>query len=490
MRSKKRKQMKLKYNKTNLILICLALIGTAILLACASEQGLPDKEETQAIAKEAYIYGFPMVMNYKTMYQYAVETENPEYKGPFNELSCEARVFTPKDRAIVTPNSDTPYCMFWMDLRAEPLVLTVPEMDPKRYYSFQLIDFYTHNFAYVGNLTTGSKAGHYLLAGPNWDGKKPEGISDIIRSETDFIFSVTRTQLFNPEDIDNVKDIQAQYNLQSLSAFLGETAPAASPRPDFPEWVEGSQFDERFFRYLDFAMDLLEKPGPGEEMLWQDLARLNIGPGKTFSLESLPDEHMEALKAGIEEATAEMKAFIAEASRDPLASGKIFGTRQFLTESAMENYGLEKPDLPRTAAAYLGLYGNSAAEAMYPTYFTDAEGESLDASTRSYTITFPKGQLPPVKAFWSLSMYDGKTQLFIENPLDRYLLNSSMLKQFKREKNGSLVLYLGKDSPGEKLVSNWLPAPDGPFYVVIRLYGPEKDALEGRWLPPQIEKAD
>jgi hypothetical protein len=211
-----------------------------------------------------------MVMNYKTMWNYAVDKDNPEYKGPFNEVSCEARLFTPEDKAVVTPNADTPYCMFWMDLRAEPLVLSVPKMEDERYYSFQLIDLYTHNFAYVGNLTTGNEAGHYLLAGPGWDGEKPEGITDVIRSETDVIFNVTRTQLFGPDDLEKVQTIQGQYKLEPLSAFLGEEAPAASAKPDFPEWVEGSQFDERFLLYLDFIMDLLEKPGPGEDALWQD----------------------------------------------------------------------------------------------------------------------------------------------------------------------------------------------------------------------------
>ena len=162
-------------------------------------------EQAQNIAKEAYLYGFPMVMNYKTMWNYAVDKDNPEYKGPFNEVSCEARLFTPDDKAVVTPNADTPYCMFWMDLRAEPLVLSVPKMEAERYYSFQLIDLYTHNFAYVGNLTTGNEAGHYLLAGPGWDGEKPEGITDVIRSETDVIFNVTRTQLFGPDDLEKVK---------------------------------------------------------------------------------------------------------------------------------------------------------------------------------------------------------------------------------------------------------------------------------------------
>ena len=146
-----------------------------------------------------------MVMNYKTMWNYAVDKDNPEYKGPFNEVSCEARLFTPEDKAVVTPNADTPYCMFWMDLRAEPLVLSVPKMEGERYYSFQLIDLYTHNFAYVGNLTTGNEAGHYLLAGPGWDGEKPEGITDVIRSETDVIFNVTRTQLFGPDDLEKVQ---------------------------------------------------------------------------------------------------------------------------------------------------------------------------------------------------------------------------------------------------------------------------------------------
>lgn len=431
-----------------------------------------------------------MVMNYKTMYKYSVDGDNPEYKGPFNELTCEARLFTPEDKAVVTPNSDTPYCMFWMDLRAEPLVLTVPGMEPERYYSFQLIDLYTHNFAYVGSLTTGSTAGRYLIAGPGWKGEKPAGITDIIRSETDFVFSVTRTQLFGPDDLEKVKEIQSQYGLEPLSAFLEEPAPPAPLKPDFPEWVEGSQFDERFFTYLDFVMDLLGEPGPGEKPLWQDLVHLNIGPGKTFIPGMLSQENKDALKAGVKKGFADMEAFIAKISSDSLASGKIFGTREFLAKSAENNYHLNMPDMLRAAAAHMGLYGNSAVEAIYPTYFVDADGQPLDGSAHSYTLTFTKTTLPPVKAFWSLSMYDGKTQLFIDNPLDRYLLSSQMLKTFKREENGNLVLHIGKDSPGKELESNWLPAPNGPFYLVMRLYGPEKSALEGKWMPPKVMKAE
>lgn len=450
----------------------------------------PSNERVREIAREAYLYGFPMVMNYKTLYQYAVDKDNPEYKGPFNEVSCEARLFTPADRAVVTPNSDTPYCMFWMDLRAEPMVLSVPRLDPERYYSFQLIDFYTHNFAYVGTLTTGSDAGHYLLAGPDWTGTTPAEITAVLQSETDFIFNVTRTQLFGPDDLAEVERIQEKYELQPLSTFLGEQAPPAPPRPDFPEWVEGAHFDERFFSYLDFVMKLLERPGPGEAALWQDLARLGMGPGDTFDLAALPDERVEAMKAGAEAGMAEIEAFLAEHAGDPTMSGKIFGTRAFLTEAAGDYFGLDRPDLLRAAAAHAGLYGNSAAEAIYPANFTDADGEPLDAAGHDYTLTFAADALPPVKSFWSLSLYDGRTQLFIENPLDRYLLNSNMVNDFARGDDGSITLYVTSESPGEELETNWLPPPDGPFYLVMRLYGPEEAALAGRWMPPQIRKVD
>jgi hypothetical protein len=431
-----------------------------------------------------------MVMNYKTMWNYVVDEDSPEYKGPFNEVSCEARLYTPEDKAIVTPNADTPYCIFWMDLRAEPQILSIPEIEDERYYSFQLIDLYTHNYAYVGTLTTGNESGHYLLAGPGWDGDKPDGVTDVIRSETDFILNITRTQLFGPDDLAKVAEIQGEYQLQSLSAFLGEQAPTTSALPDFPKWDEGAQFDQRFFNYLDFMMTVLGEPGPGEEVLWQNLAQLGIGPQADLDLSALPVETQAALKTGVNDGIAEIEVFLADAIRDPLSSGKVFGTREFLQQSAEANYSLDGPDLLRSVAATQGLYGNSADEASYPTYFTDADGEPLNAAEHSYTLTFPGGALPPVKAFWSLSMYDGKTQLFTHNPLDRYLLSSNDIDQFVRQEDGTLQLLISKDSPASALESNWLPAPDGPFYAVLRLYGPEKVVQEGQWTAPPMEKAD
>jgi hypothetical protein len=461
-----------------------------VLLSMGSVESDVSPEQARAIAKEAYIYGFPMVMAYKTIYNYAVDKENPEYKGPFNKLSCVARLFTPQDKGIVTPNADTPYCMFWIDLRAEPMVLTVPEMEPGRLYSFQLIDLYTHNFAYVGTLTSGNGAGKFLIAGPDWNGEKPRGISDVLRSETGFVFNITRTQLFGPGDLANVKEIQDSYGLQPLSAFLGTEAPVAKEMPEFPRWVEGAQFDERSFGYLDFMMSLLAEPAQGEKRLWDRIARLGLGQGNTFDFAALTTQTRDALKEGVKEAFGEMEQFIAEAGSDPLASAKVFGTREFLQKSAKENYGHENHYLLRAAAGHMGLYGNSAAEAIYPAYLADSDGQPYDASANRYTISFEKRQLPPVRAFWSLTMYDAKTQLLIENPLERYLLNSSMMDQFRMEADGSLVLHIEKDSPGGGLESNWLPAPDGPFYMVLRLYGPEPKALDGKWTPPVLQKVN
>jgi len=462
------------------------------LLLCACGATGPDAvspEEAEVTAREAYVWGFPMVMNYKTLYNYVIDAESPEYKGPFNEVSCVARLFTPEDRAVVTPNADTPYCMFWLDLRAEPQVLTVPEMEPERFYHFQFVDLYTHNFAYVGTLTTGNDAASFMIAGPDWQGEQPEGIEKVLSSETEMVFVVTRTQLFGSDDLERVKEIQAGYELQPLSSFVGTEPPPAPPMPDFPVWQEGAQFDERFFASLDFMMTLLEEPASGKEDLWQRLASLGIGVGD-FDFAALAPETQEAMRAGREAGFADIEDFVKAHSKDPLVSGKIFGTRQFLIKSAATNYSLENIDILRATAAHVGLYGNSAAEAIYPTYFTDADGAPLEGSAQRYTMTFAEGQLPPVQAFWSVTMYDGATQLFVDNPIDRYLLNSTMTDDFRFNADGSLTLLVQNEPPEDAWTANWLPAPEGPFYMVMRLYGPEPEVLEGSWTPPPAVRAD
>src|SRR4051795_3714091 len=189
--------------------------------------------EARAIVKEAYIYGFPLVDNYRIQYGYFVDRQNPEFKAPWNQIVNIPRVYTPADTAIQTPNSDTPYSFVGMDLRAEPMVLTVPPIEKERYFSIQLIDAYTFNFDYIGSRATGNEGGSYMVAGPNWKGETPKGVKKVFRSETEFVFAVYRTQLFKPDDLDNVKKVQVGYKAQTLSAFLGQPAAKAAPVIDF-----------------------------------------------------------------------------------------------------------------------------------------------------------------------------------------------------------------------------------------------------------------
>ena len=181
--------------------------------------------EARAIAKEAYIYGFPMVDNYRIQHAYFVDTKNPEYKAPWNQIANIPRVYTPADTAIQTPNSDTPYSMVGMDLRAEPMVLTVPAIEKDRYFSVQLIDAYTFNFAYIGSRATGNDGGSFLIAGPGWKGETPKGVKKVIRSETELGIRRLPHAALQSGDLDNVKKIQAGYKVQPLSAFLGQPAP-------------------------------------------------------------------------------------------------------------------------------------------------------------------------------------------------------------------------------------------------------------------------
>lgn len=454
---------------------------------CFEEGSKLTPEEAKTIAKEAYIYGFPMVVGYKAMDAYALDKTNPEYKGPINTLACEARVYTPDDKAVVTPNSDTPYCMMWADIRTEPLVISVPEMEASRFYHLQFADLYTHNFAYVGTLTSGNKAGNYLIVKSDWKGEMPDGIDDVIRCETPLFFVVVRTQLFDSEDINTVKQIQENYTVKTLGEFNGGDHVPRKESINIPSWNEGDQFTVALFPYMDALLDIIT-PVEEEKELMARFAKLGLGPNQTFNLNNFEEDIQQAVEEGAKEGFAAIEGFVHKVSNDPLASAKIFGSREFLEKSARDNYPTDNPYLLRACAAHRGLYGNSGFEAIYPTYLVDQEGVPFNASQNNYTLTFKKNELPPVKSFWSLTMYDGKTQLMVANPLERYLLNSIMVDNFVYGDDGSLTFYLQKNSPGTDLEANWLPAPDGPFYAVLRLYGPEEEALSGEWVNPPLVK--
>jgi hypothetical protein len=445
----------------------------------------PSIAETKATAEEAFIYGLPIVMNYAVMYEYAVDRNSGQFKAPFNEINNEARVFTYKDTAIITPNSDTPYSILFMDLRAEPIVLSVPAVEKSRYYSVMLCDGNTFNYGYIGTRATGPDAGDYLVVGPDWKDETPAGIKKVFRSSTQFSAAAYRTQLFSPADMPNVVKIQAGYKVRPLSAYLKQPAPPPAPAINFPK-IDKDLVKTNFFDYLGFALQFAP-PGPEEKDIRAKLARIGVGAGKTFDFKDLSLEHKAEVGLGMKEGDAKVDQYLATGQKNinGWKVGSLFGDRAFYNGDWLK----------RAAAAKGGIYGNDAIEAMYPMTKTLADGDVLDASKHNYTLTFAKGDFPPVNAFWSVTMYDGKTQLLIENPINRYLINSPMLSGMKKNPDGSLTLYVQKDSPGKAKESNWLPAPNGPVYLVMRLYWPKESppsilpAGEGTWKPPAIVAA-
>ena len=451
----------------------------------ASGVPAPSIEEVKAIAADGFVYGLPVVMNYAILYDFVIDKNSGQWKAPFNQINNEHRTFTYEDTSVPTPNSDTPYSMLWLDMRAEPIVISVPAVEKSRYYSVQLCDGNTYNYGYIGSRATGSDAGSYVVAGPRWQGETPAGIKKVFRSSTDFSLVIFRTQLFGPSDMPNVEKVQAGYAVQPLSAFLKQPAPAAPAAVDFPK-IDKDLVKTEFFEYLDFALQFAPA-AENEKEIRARLATIGVGPGKKFDFKQLSPAHKAAILLGMKEGSKRVDEAVAKAGKT-INGWQVSGLPG---DSAHYNGDW----LMRAAAAKAGIYGNSPEEAMYPFTRTDGAGQELDGSKHAYTLTFAKGQFPPVNAFWSVTMYDGKTQLLIKNPINRYLINSPMLSKMKKNGDGSVTLYIRKDSPGKDKESNWLPSPDGPIYLVMRLYWPKTEppsilpAGEGTWQPPGLVAA-
>ena len=444
----------------------------------------PNLLEAKDIAEEGFIYGLPLVMIYAVMQEFAVDKNSGQFKAPFNQILNMHHVATPADTAVITPNSDTPYSLLWLDLRAEPMVISVPMIERDRYYAVQLIDCNTYNYGYIGTRTTGTEPGDYLVVGPDWKGATPSGVKKVFTSTTPFTLALIRTQLFNPDDMPNVEKIQSGYKARPLSVFLNQPAPPAAPKIDFlPATTAGIK--DNFFQYLDAALQFVPETSR-DRAIRAKLAKIGIGPGKTFEFKDLSLEHKAEILLGMKQGDDKVDKWLAGGNKNINGwnVGSFFGDETFYNGDWVMRAGSAKG----------GLLGNDAVEAMYPYTRTDASGEPLDGSKHKYTITFPPDQLPPVNAFWSVTMYDGKSQLLVKNPINRYLINSPMLAAMKKDADGSLTLYLQKDSPGADKEANWLPAPDDKIYLVMRLYWPKPTppsilpAGEGTWRPPGVKQ--
>jgi hypothetical protein len=429
--------------------------------------------EAKAIAGEAWLYAFAPVALYNTMYAQAIDAASPSYVGGFNRFRHYDRLATPEDTDIVTPNNDTPYSWAWLDLRAEPMVLSLPAV-PERYYVNQWFDLYTHNFAYTGTRTTGTGAGHYLFVGPDWQGEVPAGITKVFRTETWIIGTLTRTAVDGADDIPAMKAVQAQYRLQPLSAFAGTPAPAPKAMPAWPVWDEAKAKGLGFIGYLNTLLPFTPVV-PSEAEMFARFAKIGIGPGRAFDEAALDPALKDAMLAGIGEAIA---AFQAKAAKET-SSAAMFGSRAELGADYIYQ---------RSCGAALGILANTKEEAFYASQQTEPDGTVLSGMA-DWTMRFLPGQWPPVTQFWSITMYSLPERFLVPNLINRYSIGDRT-RGLQADSDGGLTIYLQSENPGPDRESNWLPTPKGPFFFAARFYGPKAEVLDGRWSLPKLIKGD
>ena len=387
----------------------------------ADGSGAVTPEQARAIAKEAYIYGFPMVDSYRIQYSYFVDSHNPEYKGAWNEVHSIARVYTPgrhrdPDAELRHPvldagrgparraaGADRPAD------RAGPLLLAAVH---RRLHLQLRLRRQPHHRQRAAAPTCWPVRGGRA--------RSPTGINEVIRSDTDFVLVVYRTQLFGPDDLDNVKKIQAGYKAEPLSAFLKQPAPAAAPTVDFPTPLtpDEQKTSPKFFDLLNFALQFAPALPRRRNCASGSPRSASAGDG-TFNAEKLSPEMRKAIEAGHGRRLGRVRH---------LQEGQDRHRGGHRRRSVRHQSELNGNYLYRMAGAVLGIYGNSKAEAMYPALSTDADGQPLTGAN-NYTLTFAPGQLPPVNAFWSVTMYKLPESLLVENPINRYLINSPMLPE-------------------------------------------------------------
>lgn len=427
--------------------------------------------EAQRIAKEAYIYGYPMVATYQAIHAASIDAGNPHYKAPFNTLSHAM----PDDAAAVAPSVDAPVSSAVLDLRAEPVVISVPAMEARRYFSVQLRDLYGFNFAYLGSRVSGHGAGRYLVIGPRWNGAEPKGFTKVIRAETELVSMTVRTQRFAASDQARFKRIQAGYQVQPLSAYQRKKpgpapAPVAWIVPAPPAQMRSSL---EFYNQLGFLLQFAPVQH-GERTLRKRLDSLRIRPGAPVVTESMNPRLRQVMQEGMHDGQNDI-----DRHRVALAgkTDTLFGDRQ----SLRHDY------LARATGAQVSLGGDNREESMATVLTTDAAGQPLDGA-QAYTLRFAPRGLPPVNAFWSVTLYRMPGQQLAPNPIKRHVIDAEMLPTLKRDRDGGLTLRIQHQAPGKGGDANWLPAPAGPFMLTLRYYWPKPALLDGSWQPPQAQR--
>jgi hypothetical protein len=457
-----------------------AICATGLLLAIptAQAQQTVSSEDARAIARDTFIYAYPLVLSEITQ---RVMTNVSEPKGiaaPINQFAHASEFPDASFTAVVRPNADTLYSYLSYDVSAEPLVISVPFSDG-RYYLLPWLDMWSDVCTVPGSRTTGNGAQTFAIVGPNWHGQLPAGVTEY-RSPTGEGVLIGRTQTNGRADYENVHKFQDGLKAVPLSAYGKPYTPPKgvvnasqdmSAPPDQIDKMSAATFFGMF-------AELMKKnpPHANDYPIVDQMKRIGIEPGKSFTLASASKEVQDALKAAPAETLPEIKN--AGTKSGTLANGWRIAT------TAIGTYGTDY--LHRANTAYIGYGANTIEDALYPTIYADEDGKPFNSGKR-YVLHFAKAQIPPVRGFWSLTMYDER-QLFAANPINRYAIGDRDNLKFNAD--GSLDVYIQRESPGKDKEANWLPAPkSGLFTMNLRLYWPKAEATNG-WAPPPAKRLD
>jgi hypothetical protein len=344
----------------------------------------------------------------------------------------------------------------------------MPKIEKKRFYTSQWDDLWGFVLNNAGSVEDGNDGVSVLLASPTWKGDLPKGVKRVIQGDSEFLGTLTRTQLIEPSDLPNVKKIQGEYKLQPLSAFLGKPVPKAAPAIKWMPWKEGVETTPAFWDYVNFLLPLTT-PNPQDKPVLDKMAKIGLGTGST-------------------KPSAEIQAAMAKGMADALADlkkGALHITDPSLFFRSRKD--LNKDYFNRALGVNVGIFGNVKKVSVYFASSKDDKGELFDGSKHNYEITFTKDQIPPAKNFWSFTMYKLPQRWLVDNPINRYSIGSST-PGLKTAADGSITIYFSAKSPGKDKESNWLPAPEGPFWPILRTYGPGKTILDKTWKLPVIKQ--
>ena len=465
-------------SKIKLFCLSFIIINVQCFSKCPPKPCEQKTEPNFETAIQAYVYGYPLVTMEMTR-RIMTNTVGPSMtRSPMSQFANVRNFIKAGFNEVTAPNADTLYSIAWLDLSTEPYILHIPDLNG-RFFLMELLSGWTEVFASLGKRTIGTLGGDYAITGPNWHGILPKGIRGI-KSPTNMVWILGRTYCTGtPEDYESVHQIQDQYSLIPLSSFGKNFVPpegTVDQTLDMETAVRDQVNALNAQSFFSMLAQLMKDNPPAEEdsPIVKKLARLGIIPGQEFDIRKQDPKIAKALEKA---SKLGVKGIISFDTSKKVKNGWFY-------DLDLGQYGTRY--LERAYAAYVGLGANLAQDAIYPITSVDSNGKPLTGKYK-YVVHFNEGELPPVHAFWSLTMYDAN-YFFVDNPIDRYNINERDQRLFQINKDGSIDLFIQNTAPDHEKEPNWLPAPKGNFVLALRIYWPHKSALNGTWVPPVIKR--